>query len=189
MKGSSLFLTINKIWVDLPSVFKVVPIHFALQRAPKKGLNMPRRNQVRGIVHDISGSFVSRNNDMDGYWAIGKLYQLAVNNEATSVYIDLKNQKIWPHSDTYNTMMIHYWESMCQQMISAHLPIHFVRRAEIFLSFYCGVPLPRANVMSELDLYRCTIEITTDFNRQYSAVRTGRCWPHDPTKERRRGRA
>ena len=38
---------------------------------------MPRRKEIRGISSGIASSFVSRNNDIDGYWAMGIFYQTA----------------------------------------------------------------------------------------------------------------
>lgn len=34
---------------------------------------MPRRSELNGVASDIVRSFVSRNNDLRGYWALGML--------------------------------------------------------------------------------------------------------------------
>jgi len=34
---------------------------------------MARRSELKGIAIAINGSFVSRNNDFNGYWSIGQI--------------------------------------------------------------------------------------------------------------------
>lgn len=35
---------------------------------------MGRRKEFKSIVEDVTQFFISRNNDIEGYWGIGKLY-------------------------------------------------------------------------------------------------------------------
>src|SRR5215204_6116525 len=50
---------------------------------------MPKRKLLKGIVTDIADSFVHRNNDVDGYWAPGKLYSECLKVGDLKVVIDL----------------------------------------------------------------------------------------------------
>ena len=43
-------------------------------------LNMARRKELQGICNDLLDSFVSRYNDLDGYWALGKFQSYLQSN-------------------------------------------------------------------------------------------------------------
>lgn len=47
------------------------------------------RNALKSIAAGVLGSFVSRNNDFNGYWAIGQLYSIALRSPARTVSISL----------------------------------------------------------------------------------------------------
>ncbi len=51
---------------------------------------MPCKKTLKNIAGGLSGSFVSRNNDSDGYWAIGKLYSLALSKGLNTLRIPIK---------------------------------------------------------------------------------------------------
>ena len=53
---------------------------------------MPRSARLTNIANGLCGSFVSRNNDVEGYWAIGKLRLLAGQHEDLAI----KVQARWP---------------------------------------------------------------------------------------------
>jgi hypothetical protein len=44
---------------------------------------------LKGIAGGILGSFLSRNNDLDGYWGMGILRLLAQEHGVEMVYLDL----------------------------------------------------------------------------------------------------
>ena len=69
------------------------------------GCAMTKLTTFYGFAHDFAGSFFSRNNDVDGYWAIGKLHRMARDNGASEVRIDLLDRTITPHSDEFATMI------------------------------------------------------------------------------------
>lgn len=50
---------------------------------------MPKGRRLTNIASGMCCSFASRNNDLDGYWSIGKLRSLAERYGQTTVSLDL----------------------------------------------------------------------------------------------------
>ncbi|WP_375054950.1 hypothetical protein [Zobellella sp. DQSA1] len=47
------------------------------------------RSDLKGITGEIVGSFISRNNEVDGYWALGLLCRLSRELNQTKITMDL----------------------------------------------------------------------------------------------------
>jgi hypothetical protein len=56
----------------------------------------------------ILGFYVSRNNDVDGDWAIGNRYSHALRTNAGSVDINLLEKFMAPPADEFRRMVSHY---------------------------------------------------------------------------------
>lgn len=56
---------------------------------------MARRKELGNIAQGIVSSFVSRNNDYDGYWELAKLYDLSKDSDGGEVSIDLLGKSIY----------------------------------------------------------------------------------------------
>jgi hypothetical protein len=79
---------------------------------------MSRRGKLRGIAANLLGSFVSRNNDVNGYWAIGKLYSLAGRHRVQTVTVDILAPEMALDSTEVNFVpMLDKYSSM----LAAHL--------------------------------------------------------------------
>lgn len=50
----------------------------------------PRRCELRDLVDALLRSFTSRNNDLDGYWALGRLLTAADELHARELVLDLR---------------------------------------------------------------------------------------------------
>lgn len=57
---------------------------------------MARRIELQGIANALNKSFVSRNNDFRGYWAIGQLKLFAIYNNLTTMQFFLPHQRPTP---------------------------------------------------------------------------------------------
>jgi hypothetical protein len=53
---------------------------------------MARRKALKNVCSGILGSFVSRNNDCEGYWGMGILYRFAKERGKSDLMIDLLNR-------------------------------------------------------------------------------------------------
>ena len=71
---------------------------------------MSRKSTLKNILNGLLSSFVSRNNDVNGYWGIGKLYSLMINKQVHKVEIDLMNNTIIPYSTDFYFRISKYSE-------------------------------------------------------------------------------
>lgn len=150
---------------------------------------MPTRKEFRGVANDMVDSFVSRNNDVGGYWAMGKLYKHAKDRKTGTVFVDFKNGEIAPPSLEYQHMAEHHMSVLRWQMYARNMPPYWIKKARAFVSFYPTFAGSSLHLAHGYDAYVCVLEIKSDMGRTYSATRRGRCWPHDPTKEHKSAQA
>ncbi len=144
---------------------------------------MPRRKELRGAAFGLLGSFVSRNNDVSGYWALGKLYKHAVKANASTVCIDLLDLTIAPPNDDFAAMALHFQQRLGAQLKARDLPADWVRAATVCVKF------GRARSPDALgDVFNCIVVITDDEGRKRHAIANGTCWMHDPAREQRSAR-
>lgn len=104
------------------------------------GEGMARKREMKNAVQGILGSFVSRNNDVDGYWGIGKLYRSAIAAGCNSVRIDLIGSKMLPRLDGFHGMIEKYENLLEKQfpdrrhyktwLVSAEITIQFESDAD-----------------------------------------------------------
>ncbi len=125
---------------------------------------MARRTELKGIACGMLGRFNSRNNDVDGYWGIGKLCRAANEYGTSSVVIDLLTAQTIPAS----------WIAM--PTIELDFKPEFNSQHHFFRS---AVGRP----------YLSTLRITDDLGKSYAVTAGGNCLPHDPRNERRAIRA
>lgn len=145
---------------------------------------MPRRRELRGVAAGLLGSFVSRNNDVGGYWALGKLYTHARASKVQDVSVDLVTKAIDPPDDEFREMIAHFQQMLAEQVTARSLPSDWVKAATIAVTFSGA-----ASNQWPADVFRCRVIITDDAGRAYRAEHDGACWPHASWRERRSGRA
>lgn len=140
---------------------------------------------LNGVAAGLLGSFIGRNNDIDGYWAIGKLCRFAVAEELRSVTIGLHPS---PDLSTQQPSLpevfaFRFQKSFAKRVELAGFPLAHVARAEVTISF-ADLP-PRSPIGSTEGTFDCTVSIFDLQGRMHSASASGRCRPHDPSFEQR----
>lgn len=145
---------------------------------------MPRRREFRGIAFDLLGAFVSRNNDVGGYWAIGKLCSLAHKSSASEVHIDLVRSLITPPCPELSDMVQRFRQWISDRVTERRMHDEWLRDVCITVRF--GATTSAANPTIA---FECTVSITDDLGRVYRAQGSGTCWAHDPSRESRSLRA
>ena len=121
----------------------------------------------------VLGSFISRNNDVGGYWALGKLYKHAVKANALTVCVDLLDSTITPPSGDFAAMTKHFQQMLGSQLTARRLPTDWVRSATVCVEF------------APDEVFNCAVVITDDRGRQHRAAASRTCWVHDPARELR----
>lgn len=145
---------------------------------------MARRSELKGIANAINGSFVSRNNDFNGYWSIGQIKSFALDNGLTSVTFALTLPMTNPASNL-QTYTVHRYAEMLKSLLSNQkLPDLWVRNAIINIDFNANSKHSKLDEdTSSGEPFQCTCKITDDTDRDYSSIIYGRCLPHSVVRE------
>jgi hypothetical protein len=135
---------------------------------------MPRRRQFQGICHDILGSFVSRYNDFEGYWAFGQ-YVLVLNRIGETQFqfkltgpTETSDHHVLAVSEEY------YRGAVLRLMETNAMPQAWLADGAIKVSIVAP------------DEVKCEIEIVSDLDKTYRCARTMSVRPHDSGVELRR---
>jgi len=146
-----------------------------------------RRTALKGALHDIVTSFISRNNDLSGYWGIGKLCLAAKESGTSEIKLDLLNTNSSLNRIEFEAMVRHYREMLQGILVRKSIPASWIAKANIVISFNQENDKRYHFFQSALgEPYICRLELTDDHGKSYSITAGGHCRPHDPSKESRR---
>lgn len=148
---------------------------------------MPRRRQIKSVAAGIIDSFNSRNNDLEGYWAIGKLCRFAHEHAISTVTLDLLNIICTPDSTEFNAIMHDYKVKLLAILNKQGIPADWLAAAKIQIDFQ---PEYRAHLhyfrSGWGNPYTVTATFIADSGKQYNVRTGGNCKPHDALRECRR---
>lgn len=145
---------------------------------------MPGRRELRGAACGLLGAFISRNNDVGGYWALGKLYAHAQASDVRAILVDLIDSVIVPPNPQFIEMVSLFRRKLLRQLEARSLRNGWVSEACIRVTFAGNESATSAD-----DAFCCSVTLIDDLGNIHVAQASGRCWAHDPTKERKSGRA
>jgi hypothetical protein len=149
---------------------------------------MACRRVLANVAHGITDSFLSRNNDVNGYWGLGQLLSRALATNIPSLVIDLRSGLSAPALSEAPLSSLpvrwsdRFWSRVDREGL-AHATVH---RAA--LSLVCELAGASARGQRMEYLVRCCTTIADDHGRIYEATRDVRCSPHDPAFELRSAR-
>lgn len=150
---------------------------------------MPRRRELRGVADGLLGSFVSRNNDVDGYWALGKLLLFALARREPRVVLDLVAGELRPPGDRFVRMAARYREMLLRHVEGRRLSARSVAGALLEVSFGPDpAAAPAVDAPGGTRPFTCRLVITDDRGGTHEASRTGWCRPHCPSRESKSAR-
>ena len=151
---------------------------------------MARRRRMKGIGANVARKFSSRNNDVDGYWAMGVFYRLCANHGVNEFTLDFLSGKSSPHANFSEDVAASFRELLCRQMRKNGLA-----KSQLAAAF-ARVEFDRESASTELrrrkvwgDPFDCHIVLVDDLGKQRACSTRGYCWMHDPARERRSTRA
>lgn len=141
---------------------------------------------LTNIANGLCGSFISRNNDLDGYWAIGKLRSLAEKYGQTTVLLDLLTSSIRPPAPEFAPVLARYSHLLEKLADLTRIRSREITAALITLDFE-PPPWPRISYYKPQwgDQFTLTVTIDADDRAAGSVRHAGYCRPHDPTRESR----
>jgi len=147
---------------------------------------MPTRKELKGIAAGLYGSFINRNNDVDGYWGIGKLRLHADQNKSSHVVINLLDETINPPTKDFCQLLKSYHKFLKQHIIARNLPPDWLFGASIDLFFDAPPPEGRTPCRATYgSLFKLTVTLIDDRNKNHIITGYGYCAPHDPNLESR----
>ncbi|WP_422106837.1 hypothetical protein [Winogradskyella sp.] len=140
------------------------------------------KQKLKNIAQGLLSSFLSRNNDVNGYWGIGKIYALMLQKNTNGVVIDLIEKTIVPNSDEFIYRISKYSEKLMNQLRAQSMDEAFLKSAKLNLA------------CSDLNLNRfylntliCKLVITDKNNRNHIVKKEVLCRKHNPKSELKRG--
>lgn len=156
---------------------------------------MRRRAELKCIGSGVLHSFLSRNNDLEGYWALGKLFLYAKYAGETSVSLDLFNGHVSStlqrscslyQATNFDVLTTRYGGMLLRLLSKRGVPLEWLAKAVIKIDFERAdiVPgyLPPGIHASPLV---CSLLLTDDLSHSHVLSITGWCWPHNPAMELR----
>lgn len=150
---------------------------------------MPRGGRLTNVARGLCGSFASRNNDLDGYWTIGKLRSLAEQYGQTTVLIDVLMVSIYPSSSEFASLTGRYRSLLTKLAHLSGIRLEEITAAYITLDF-APPPWPRINFYKPQwgDQFNLTVALEADGRPAGIAHHIGYCRSHDPARESRAAR-
>ncbi|MFK3662110.1 hypothetical protein ACI2I2_16610 [Scandinavium sp. NPDC088450] len=147
---------------------------------------MARRSELKGIANALNGSFISRNNDFDGYWAIGLLKRFSVERSFTSLGISFPLQQPNTNVPLINYIVQRYTEILTYLLRKQHLPNSWIKNVTITVDFSAVVDDSQSSTYPASGTpFKCLCKITDDNDHIYSSISYGRCEPHSAARESR----
>jgi hypothetical protein len=149
---------------------------------------MPSRKQWTDLVAAISGSFVSRNNDVDGYWALGLLRAQAGSMGASDLRLNLLRGTVSPHCEAGVRVARTYQHVLLHQLAVRRMAPERIAEATVVLSFRCE-DRGMSSYTTYGEPFQCAVSLEDDRGRMHNRNIVARCAVHDPKTEIRSSRA
>ena len=140
---------------------------------------------LKGIAHGLLGTFVSRNNDIGGYWGLGVLRLFAERNALSEINIDLLGETFDSLHSTVAATEATYVEWFGQAIAKKGIDARNLAKAEINLRFSTLEEFPDVVRDPRGEPYLCTITIVRGNGITDIVSKIGCCESHDPSKDRR----
>ncbi|WP_201917435.1 hypothetical protein [Aquimarina mytili] len=149
-------------------------------------MNKGKRKLLKNIANGILGSFISRNNDVNGYWGIGKIYSLMIISESLEIEIDLIRKAISPSNDELNLLVSHYSDYLFDQLSKQEIQRSNLSQAKIII---VGNPNNPCLSLGRLAPHKmnCKITIIDNLNIAYTLEKNVWSREHNPRLEMKRG--
>jgi hypothetical protein len=165
------------------------PLRFNAGERWSVGRRMSRRAEHHNLANALLSTFVSRNNDVDGYWAIGRLRLDTERLNTQVVELDVLAGTSAPDTSDGRFVASFYREWIGTRLAKLREPAG-VASVSVRLNFAPEEPLRFSREISVYGApYTCEVAVTSSSGATRVSRHTGRCAPHDPKIEHRSTRA
>ncbi|PKH56757.1 hypothetical protein CXF83_06660 [Shewanella sp. Choline-02u-19] len=147
---------------------------------------MARRNELGSIASGLIGSFSSRNNDIGGYWGLGKLHKFVENDSKKEIMIDLLSGNISPQTDEFDSLIESYRDRLDSHLTTGSIPKAWLVSVELTVLFEPEYEKKHHYWRSGLGKpYKAKCDILDDNGKHHVAYAYNNSQPHDPNREAR----
>ncbi len=143
---------------------------------------MGRRKELKNIAYGLIYSFISRNNDVFGYWGIGKLYSHMLYSHRMEIKIDLINSTIWPQSKEFRYLIAEYSQRLFLQVEKRKIDSNCIVDAFILLTGFPNKPKLELGKIAP-NRMNCKLIIKDDLGKIHVAEKNVWCRKHNPRSE------
>lgn len=149
---------------------------------------MAKRKEFKTIADGLVNSFISRNNDVHGYWGIGKLYSHMTSTESNELKIDLIQRTIEPPNKEFTVLINEFANRLISQIKKRQLNLEFLKKAELTMVIIPDeAPLCFGKMAP--NTINCSLALLDDLDREHVGKATTWCRAHNPEKEWKSTRA
>ena len=141
---------------------------------------MTRRSLLQGIANNLLSSFVSRNNNVDGYWGLGMLHLYCKRIAQSDISLALAPASLDVEIELVAGMARKYATELHRLMRKHGVPEGWLSTASIEIEFEVQ---ERPFSLQDDPPYLCQVRLRTDLGRIYQGRVAGYCRPHDPNRE------
>jgi hypothetical protein len=145
------------------------------------------RNRMNHVAAGLLDSFYSRCNELDGFWALGMLYQ-EVQAAPYKVTLDLLARTATPAGHSAMLMTERYAEFLKRALVKKNLALEDLAEASVTVQFKVDVPRYYFQPHWIGDAFTCTVVLRRSAD-QATYMAYGKCMPNDPRLFRQGGRS
>ena len=135
---------------------------------------MARRTELQGICNDLLSTFVSRNNDLNGYWALGQYSAWLEEEQISTIKVSVVGTKTINEKPQIS-ITSQYFSEILQNMLSGH---------KLYAGWVADGYITIESVNTRQ--LRCSVGLISDLGRKFQSTRSLAVSRHDPSRELRR---
>jgi len=135
-----------------------------------------------GIAYAFISTSMSRNNDLDGYWGPGVLYKYSKEHELDELVFDLVSSQ--KSKNSQHSFASYYQRKLLDLFQRQNIPFEWIKKANLSFKFIASKEYPELDYLGVH--FDCILKMECDMGKIYEVSDSGRCRPHDPTREQRR---
>lgn len=143
---------------------------------------MAKRKEFKTIADGLIGSFVSRNNDVYGYWGIGKLFSHMTATGSMKLRIDFVHRTIEPENEEFKVLIDKFAKRLIVQLEKRRLNPKWLKKAELTMIGYPNELSPNLGRRAPNKI-NCKLVILDDQNKAHSSEANTWCREHNPNRE------
>lgn len=149
---------------------------------------MARRCELKSVASGIATSFISRNNDINGYWAIGILYKYTSESRMHKFTLNLLTGESSPEFAHSQIIAQHYCDYIHKQIKSKRFRKLTISSSTVEIQFNTPSNTQHIHRTTYGDPFICTVSIVDDLNKSHICKERGWCHKHNPNNEMRSAR-